>query len=482
MAGYSDRDQYDFPSEDHHIPAPSVPPPLAPRIPTEQYLNTLPNFLQDANLPQPAPHKIYYFKSSRLADLARQSHVNKDRAILLNSLLTSLGLLNALHVEEIRPATVAELNQYHSDSQYLTALANYKLFSPRQLARFGLEDDCAPYPGMFEHACLCAGGSIQAAAALAERRCKIAINFDGGRHHALKAKASGFCYINDVVLSILRLLSIFKRVVYLDIDVHHGDAVEEAFKRTERVLTVSMHHSSPGFFPGTGGKVTSTTSGTSTSNISSTNNNKFGSNDRAEGFALNFPLEEGLKDALFLKALSKVCNGSVELYRPECIAMCCGVDGLANDPIGRAWSLTPAAYGAAAAQVASYKMPVLLLGGGGYDSAASCCAFAAALAGITGQILPEDVPQHQYFDRYGPSYSLLNPGRPSLAPDLNKESEVEEMCESLLSVLRSALERKRAIQMEKLGGDGDNLGGGDGGGRRVVQAKRMKLAVETSSK
>ncbi|KAH7625043.1 hypothetical protein Ndes2526B_g00424 [Nannochloris sp. 'desiccata'] len=472
MTGYSD--QYDFPSEDPYVPAPSVPPPLAPRIPTDQESNRLPNFLQDANLAQPTPDKIYYFKSPRLADLARQSHVNKDRAILLNSLLNSLGLLNSLHVEESRPATVEELSQYHSDTQYLTALANYQLFSPRQLAQYGLVDDCAPYPGMFEHACLCVGGSIQAAAALAERRCKIAINFDGGRHHAIKAKASGFCYVNDVVLAILRLLSTFKRVLYLDIDVHHGDAVEEAFKSTERVLTTSIHHSSPGYFPGTGGKLNSTNR-TSNNGSSINNNGKSNISGKAEGFALNLPLEEGLKDGLFLQAFSELCNGIAELYRPECIVMCCGVDGLANDPIGRAWSLTPAAYGAATAQVASYGVPILLLGGGGYDSAAACCAFAAALAGITGQALPEDVPQHHYLDRYGPSYSLINPGRPSLAPDMNNDSEVEGMCESLLSVLRSALEKKHAVEQQKLGGNGENLGGGDGGLQRVVQAKRMKL-------
>lgn len=60
----------------------------------------------------------------------------------------------------------------------------------------------------------------------------------GGMHHAKKAEASGFCYINDIVLSILELLKTFRRVLYVDIDIHHGDGVEEAFYLTDRVMTV----------------------------------------------------------------------------------------------------------------------------------------------------------------------------------------------------------------------------------------------------
>ena len=59
-------------------------------------------------------------------------------------------------------------------------------------------------------------------------------------HHAKKAEASGFCYVNDIVLAILELLKVFPRVLYVDIDIHHGDGVEEAFYLTDRVMTVSL--------------------------------------------------------------------------------------------------------------------------------------------------------------------------------------------------------------------------------------------------
>ena len=62
----------------------------------------------------------------------------------------------------------------------------------------------------------------------------IAINWSGGLHHAKKMEASGFCYVNDIVLAILELLKYHPRVLYIDIDIHHGDGVEEAFYTTDR--------------------------------------------------------------------------------------------------------------------------------------------------------------------------------------------------------------------------------------------------------
>lgn len=90
-----------------------------------------------------------------------------------------------------------------------------------------------------------------AAARLNHGLCDIAINWAGGLHHAKKSEGSGFCYVNDIVLGILELLKYHPRVLYIDIDVHHGDGVEEAFYVTDRVMTVSFHKYGD-FFPGTG--------------------------------------------------------------------------------------------------------------------------------------------------------------------------------------------------------------------------------------
>ena len=87
---------------------------------------------------------------------------------------------------------------------------------------------------------------------LSPQSCDVAINWAGGLHHAKKFEASGFCYVNDIVIAILELLKYHPRVLYVDIDIHHGDGVQEAFYLTDRVMTVSFHKYGNLFFPGTG--------------------------------------------------------------------------------------------------------------------------------------------------------------------------------------------------------------------------------------
>jgi hypothetical protein len=101
--------------------------------------------------------------------------------------------------------------------------------------------------------------SIGAAVMLNHGLSEIAVNWSGGLHHARIDRAEGFCYINDIVLGILELLKYYTRVLYVDIDIHHGDGVEEAFINSNRVLTLSFHKYDRGdknrddfFFPGTG--------------------------------------------------------------------------------------------------------------------------------------------------------------------------------------------------------------------------------------
>jgi histone deacetylase 1/2 len=141
-----------------------------------------------------------------------------------------------------------------------------------QVSRFNLgaagEADCPVFDGMFEYCqvwriylvdqspiftrlCtvfqdlmlllqLYAGGSRDGALHLMEGKAEVAFNWAGGMHHAKRAEASGFCYVNDIVLAILELLKQYHRVLYVDIDIHHGDGVEEAFYLTDRVMTVGF--------------------------------------------------------------------------------------------------------------------------------------------------------------------------------------------------------------------------------------------------
>ena len=128
------------------------------------------------------------------------------------------------------------------------------VMSTKKKSQFSMGEsgDCPGFAGLYEFCQLSCGGSIDSAYVLLRGDSNIAINWGGGLHHAKKCEASGFCYMNDIVLAILELLKYHRRVLYVDVDVHHGDGVEEAFYLTDRVMTVSFHQYGEGFFPGTG--------------------------------------------------------------------------------------------------------------------------------------------------------------------------------------------------------------------------------------
>ena len=118
---------------------------------------------------------------------------------------------------------------------------------------------------------------MEGAAMLNNSQCDIAINWSGGLHHAKKFEASGFCYVNDIVIGILELLKVHPRVLYIDIDIHYGDGVQEAFYLTDRVMTVSFHKYGNYFFPGTGDMY------------------ELGA-EAGRYYSLNVPLKEGMDD------------------------------------------------------------------------------------------------------------------------------------------------------------------------------------------
>ena len=121
--------------------------------------------------------------------------------------------------------------------------------------------------GLYEFCARYTGASLEAAEKIVTEQADIAINWSGGLHHAKKFEASGFCYVNDIVVAILELLKYhprygdrtlnlleqivtnYFRVLYIDIDIHHGDGVQEAFYLTDRVMTCSFHKYG-NFFPG----------------------------------------------------------------------------------------------------------------------------------------------------------------------------------------------------------------------------------------
>lgn len=121
--------------------------------------------------------------------------------------------------------------------------------------------------------------------------------------------------MNDIVLAILELLKYNKRVLYIDIDIHHGDGVEEAFYVTDRVMTVSFHRFGTNFFPGTGGL----------SDIGA---------GAGKNYSLNIPLRSGMDDESYKLVFLPIMTRVMQVYNPSAIVLQCGADSLAGDRLG----------------------------------------------------------------------------------------------------------------------------------------------------
>ncbi|XP_067853011.1 histone deacetylase 8 isoform X3 [Heptranchias perlo] len=177
-----------------------------------------------------------------------------SRASMVHSLIASYGLLKYMRVVKPQVASMEEMAMFHTDAylEHLRKISEDGDDDDPESVEYGLGYDCPATEGVFDYAAAVAGATLTAAQCLIDKKYQVAINWPGGWHHAKKDEASGFCYLNDAVLGILKLRKKFDRVLYVDLDLHHGDGVEDAFSFTSKVMTVSFHKYSPGFFPGTG--------------------------------------------------------------------------------------------------------------------------------------------------------------------------------------------------------------------------------------
>jgi histone deacetylase 1/2 len=260
-------------------------------------------------------------------------------------------------------------------------ISGEKLFNHHEKAR----EDCPVFENMFEFSQICAGASIDCAQALNQGDADIVINWSGGFHHAKKGEASGFCYINDIVLAILELLKYHARVLYIDIDAHHGDGVEEAFYTTNRVMTVSFHKFG-NFFPGTG-------------------DIKDCGAGAGKYHCLNIPLKSGMTDECYERIFEPIMKEVVYHFQPNVIVMQCGSDSLAHDKLGK-FNLTLKGHGNCVKFMKTFGLPMMVIGGGGYTVAnvARCWTYETAIC--LGRDVENEIPVNDYYQYYGPSYNL----------------------------------------------------------------------------
>jgi histone deacetylase 1/2 len=249
---------------------------------------------------------------------SRYGHPMKPHRVrMAHSLVVTYGLNEQHDIYRPRMVTQEEMTQFHTDD-YVHFLRNTTPDNMHefltQLQRFNVGEDCPLFDGLYDYCQLYTSGSVGGAVRLNNDQNDIVINWSGGLHHAKKGEASGFCYINDCVLCILELLKKYPRVLYIDIDIHHGDGVEEAFYTSDRVMTFSLHKYGD-YFPGTG-------------DVSDLGYGK------GKGYAINFPLHDGMDDEAFVSIFRPIITSIMENFKPGAVCLQCGADSLAGDRLG----------------------------------------------------------------------------------------------------------------------------------------------------
>lgn len=247
----------------------------------------------------------------------------------------------------------------------------------------------------------------------------VAINWMGGRHHAKREEATGLCYVNDAVLGLLQLVNHFERVMYIDIDIHHGDGTEEAFKYSKQVLTISCHMHDPGFFPGSGA-------------IDEVGEGK------AQFFTLNVPFREGVVDTQYIHIFDSIIAEASAAYKPQAIVFVAGADCLAGDPLG-GFNLTLHAVEHCTKTLLALNLPLLILGGGGYNLPNSARLAAIVTAACLDLQLPDKIPVHSNLFVDSATYYT-----PSHNPRPNRNTD--EYTKLLETTVMSNLQNVRPIE------------------------------------
>jgi acetoin utilization protein AcuC len=273
-----------------------------------------------------------------------------ERLKLTHGLIQACGLLDLpnLVIEETIPAAYEEIKAYHR-IDYLDVLrrASRGECSLEEAAAYGLGPGDNPvFKGIWEWSLLTTGASLQCARMVADGRADIAFNMAGGLHHAMTSRATGFCYVNDIVIAIMELLKRGLRVAYVDVDAHHGDGVQAAFEDTDHVLTISLHQHGRTLFPGTG-YVYETGKG------------------RGQGFTVNLPLFPGTDDELYGLMFHGIVPELIEAFNPDVLVTQLGVDTFRTDPLTDL-CLTNNGFTDVLRAFKHMRLPWVALGGGGY--------------------------------------------------------------------------------------------------------------------
>ncbi|KAI6093240.1 histone deacetylase phd1 [Hypoxylon rubiginosum] len=402
------------------------------------YLNKIKRYAREINIEKPKGYTVsFHYNPDMERHHFGQTHPMKPwRLTLTKSLVASYGMNFAMDNYTARAATYEELTDFHN-SDYVEFLASVP---PQPLPldvdnsspdlKFNLGgSDCPLFEGLYDYCSMSAGGSLDAARKLTSGQSDIAISWGGGLHHAKKSEASGFCYINDIVLGILQLLRVHPRVLYIDIDVHHGDGVEEAFFSTDRVMTVSFHKYDPQvFFPGTGALE---------------DNGPKSEHNPGAHHAINVPLNDGITDEQYEWLFKSVISRCIEKFRPGAIALQCGADSLAGDRLGK-FNLLVQGHASCVEYVKSLHIPLIMFGGGGYTprNVARAWAYETGIAIGQQKKLPIELPIHTPWRERFRQTSLL----PTLQEILGEPRQNRNTKKKLDDIIEHVTEQLRFVE------------------------------------
>ncbi len=251
------------------------------------------------------------------------------------------------------PAPDEELRWCHSPG-YLEVVRHFSV-DPYGFGEAGISEggDCPPFTDMHEVSAAVAGGSLRAVESIMRGDVEHAQHPGGGLHHAMPGRAAGFCIYNDPALAIARARRDGLRVMYIDLDVHHGDGVQAIHWDDPGVLTFSIHETGRALFPGTG-EVGEIGEGV------------------AAGSSVNVPLLPGTGERAWIAALESLLPELAATFGPDLIVSQHGADSHAWDPLAHL-NVTTTAHGTAARLVDRLAHlhaggRWLATGGGGYDS------------------------------------------------------------------------------------------------------------------
>ncbi len=240
--------------------------------------------------------------------------------------------------------------------------------------------DTPAFKGCFEATSLVVGASLEACDKIMSGEFAHAFNPSGGLHHAHPERASGFCIFNDPAISVNYLKTKYKirRLVYMDIDAHHGDGVMYGYYSDPSLLDIDFHENGKYIFPGTGFPY------------------EIGEKE-AKGLKLNIPLLPGTGDEAYLRTFHKLVPDIVREFQPEIILVQCGADGHADDRLAHL-RLTTNMYREVVSEMHRLAHELcegrfLLFGGGGYTIANVPRVWTLAFATLAGKKLDNKIPE-----------------------------------------------------------------------------------------